>query len=790
MEQALAKNAACIHCGTFFTSSSSQRFCCAGCEFVFSLIQDKGLGRFYELRDANPPVCPAPVETSKSTFDYCDDPEFIRRSSPDGRHLNFYLEGLNCTACLWLLEKLPDFCPDAETARINMSSSTIEVARTPGGSFAKIAQTLNRYGYRPHPIIETHESKQFQVREKRGDLIRIGVAGAATGNIMILAVSIYAGATGNLANEFRWLSALLALPVLTYCAWPFYRSALFSLKTKHINLDVPIVAALLAGITMSAWSLLRSENNVYFDSLSMLVFLLLSSRLVLKSVQNKQLGATNLESEFLLATVERVPIFGAPTLVSSLKLEIGDVIRVAAGQIVPVDGIVISGSGLISAAVLTGESEPISISEGSKIEAGVESLSDSWLMKVERLSSQTRIAKIFRDTEKAAIEKSDFVRASDKAAQWFIGIVFLTAALVVGYFWTSNLHEGISRALALIIVTCPCVFGIAIPLSMSLAVRKAAAHGIIIKDSGTVERLWKINSLLFDKTGTLTTGQMSLLNLRYENGSDLEIAMGLEQGQKHPVARAIVASMRELGVTPRNFANVAELSTGGVIGELNGAFYSVKPLIPDNSNSGEVIRSSFGLFRDDEVLLSFDLGDQPRKEAVPMLQWARQNFSSVRLISGDRGGVVTKCADLLGFNTDECESEKTPEEKAVAVRKIGSGIAMIGDGANDAAALAAADVGIAVCGSLDVSLRAADVYLTKQTLTAIPRLFKIAELTRSAIYRNLVFSVSFNVVSGFLAVSGAMSPLWAAVLMPISSLTVLLSATWTGRKISEIEGLA
>jgi heavy metal translocating P-type ATPase len=790
MPQTLALQTPCQHCQLLFQSSPGQLFCCGGCEIVYGFIQGQGLGQFYDLRDANPPSRPAPVSPTQetSTYDYCDNQDFLKRSNSSGVRMRFYLEGMNCTACLWLLEKLPSLCSDAASAEVDMSTSTIEVERKPDGSFAKIAQALHRLGYRPRPIVETNEAAHFQAIEKRRDLIRIGVAGAATGNIMIFAVSIYAGSSGQWAADFRWLSAVLALPVLTFCAWPFYRSAVSALRTKHLNLDVPIVTALLTGTVVSCWSLFHAGQAIYFDSLSMLVFLLLSSRLLLKRVQTQYLGARLLENEFLLTTVEKILPSGATTQISSIELKIGDTIRVVACKTVPVDGRVISGHGFINSAVLTGESAPVKICEGMKIEAGVESLSDSWYMQVEQLGPQTRIAKIFRDTERAATQKSRFVHSSERAARWFISVVFVFAVGVVAFFWQTDLAEGVSRALALIIVTCPCVFGIAIPLSMSLAVRQAAAHGIIIKDSGTIERLWQTDTLVFDKTGTLTTGEMSVLNFSSTNPSELEIVLGLEQDQKHPVARALTAALQKMGVSPRHLNNILELESGGVTGNMGGFQYSVEPLkIARHGSQDELIPSSVGLFRGDSLLASFELGERIRKEAPPTLAWARTHFSTVRLISGDQAPVVQRCARLLGFRDGAFESGKTPEDKALAVRKLGSRVAMIGDGANDAAALATAAVGIAVCGSLDVSLRAADVYLTRQSLETIPTLFSIAALTRSAIYRNLLFSTSFNLLSGSLALMGLMTPLWAAVFMPLSSMTVLLSATWTGNRISKLE---
>lgn len=780
----------CLHCGTFFDGKSNESFCCSGCAFVFEHIQAKGLERYYTLRNANPPTCAIPAQTSNSNFDYFNDPEFTKKISPDGETIRFYLEGLNCTACLWLLEKLPDYCADAAFARVNMATSTISVRRSPAGSFSAIARTLDSFGYRPHALRTDESSAHLQRRERRRDFVRLGIAGAATGNIMILAVSLYAGAKGDLAVQFRELSALLALPVLTYCAWPFYRNVATSLKTRRLNIDVPIVAAIIAGVVSSAWSLRQHTDFVYFDSLSTLVFLLLASRMVLKGVQSQQMQSTNLEDELLLSSVERQLPDGCTETMSSLHLVAGDVILLKGEVVVPVDGIIEEGRGLVDTAVLTGESESHEVGVGHRIEAGSRNQVGEFKLRVVNPPRQTRLAQILRDTEAASREKSSFVHLSDRIAHWFIGIVFLVAFILIAAFWSSDIHEGVSRALALIIVTCPCVFGIAIPLSMSLAIRSAARKGIVIKDADVIERLWKSKILIFDKTGTLTTGEMSVLDIAFVDTAYLKVAMALEENILHPVARAISQKLKQMNIDSTTLENISPLDNGGVGGWQDGIRYELRPLqfspLPLDSGSS-FIRSKFGLFRDEMMVCTFELGDRARSEAKALLEWARARGLKTWLLSGDRKGVVERCAQELGFSQPFVHFEMTPERKAQFVRDLGETSVMIGDGANDAAALASAGVGIAVCGGLDISLRAADIYLTRPNLLALHDLFATAGLTRKAIYRNLLFSASFNAFSGFLAVSGFMTPLGAAVLMPLSSLTILLSAIWTGRKLDRRE---
>lgn len=772
----------CEHCHTSFTGAPTARFCCGGCEFVFNFISDNGFSQFYQIRDLNPPTCPIPAVINSSKFDYCDDPEFIKSTALDQNRMRFYLEGLNCTACIWLLEKLPSFCSDALWTRVNLSNSTIEVCKKPEGSFACIAQAINNLGYHPHALRDKDSIAEYQKRENRLELVRLGVAAAATGNIMIFSVSLYGGSDGALGENFKWLSALLALPVLTYCAWPFYKAAYSGLKTRNLNIDIPIVFALLAGIASSFWGLFTSRETLYFDSLSMLVFLLLGSRFALKSLQSRHFDATHLEDELLLSTVSKVdPSTNKMTPVSSLSLVKGDLISITPDSTIPVDGTVYSGEAILSTAVLTGETDSFTQSAGSFVEAGSFSQNGNWVLQVTNPPRETRLSQILRDTETAAKNKSHLVRLSDKVAHYFIALTLTMALAVFIYFLGSDPQEGLTRALALVIVTCPCVFGLAIPLSMNLALRSAAKKGIILKDSNAIEALWKIKNIFFDKTGTLSTGKMKVLSMSTaQDETLLPVVLGLQKQSPHPVAKAFRDHLSRLNVKESTVTDVHNLDRGGISGYFEEISYSVKPIVA--SSSGKSLNSKFGFFKNEQLVGSADLSDQPRPEAMSVLSELRSLGFETHLLSGDKAQVVKQCGEILDFKASNIFFEKTPLEKANILTAQPDSL-MIGDGANDAAALATAKVGIAMFGSLDVSLRAADVYLTRPNLSLILDLLAIAKKTKSAIFRNLLFSSSFNILSGTLAMSGLMSPLLAAVLMPLSSLVVLLSSLSTGKKL-------
>ena len=776
----------CAHCGLRFQPRTRvERFCCAGCEVVNGLVLSKGLGEYYRIFSEAPPSCPVPAQTSSESYEFCDDAELIQRASSDGLHLRFFIEALNCTACLWLLEKLPDLCDDCESARVNMNASTIEVKRVSGGSFASIARALDRLGHRPHLINGEDTAERLRASERRSDLIRIAVSGAATGNIMLLAVALYAGADQEFSPLFRFLSAALALPVLTYGAFPFYRSALAALKIGSLNIDVPIVGAILAGIAMSAWALASGSDSVYFDSLSTLVFLLLSSRFLLKSVQEKYLGASHLEDEILAGTVTRISPTGQRERVSTLALVPGDLVEITGSMTIPTDATVIWGEGSFQKAALTGETDENVITPGCSVEAGSRNLTGTWMIRVRNRAADSRIATVLRAAERAAKEKPALIALTDRVSRWFVGAVLVSAAILALIFLKIDAQEGISRALALLIVTCPCVFGMAVPLSMSLGIRAAARRGIVIKNANALEKLTAIQTLCFDKTGTLTSGEMRVLQARYSeaNSSELRAIRAIEENQTHPIALALSNWAKQNLARPEDISKATDirvLSRGGIEGRIDGVTYSLRPMGLTEDTSGADIRSRYSLFRGEDEVATFDIGDQLRPDAQATLDWVRASGYEARLLSGDRPSTVAHCAAVLNLESKCVMASASPEEKAKFIKDLGGSVAMIGDGANDAAALASASVGIAVRGSMEASLRAADIFLMRQNLEAIPEIFKIARVTRNAIVRNLIFSTVFNLASGTLAAIGWMTPLWAAVLMPLSSLTVLTSALATG----------
>lgn len=767
----------CTHCGSevpraFLSAARSDEptFCCLGCRTVYGLLTAGGLGQYYELRkQADDLTAVKPVTVSSETYRYLDDPEFRKRHASRGAsEMDFYLEGVHCAACLWLVEKLPVLMPGiVEHATLDIGRSVARVKLTANGAFAPVARRLEELGYKPHPIEFNEKAELLQRRENRRWLIRVGVAGACSGNVMLMAIPLYSGLDGELANSFRWLSLALFLPVLLYCAVPFYRSAAASIRSRTMSIDLPIVLAILLGTVASISHLISGSEHIYFDSLSALVFLLLASRFVLRRIQQNAFHYSHL-MQFLSPTfAKRIDeSSGAPVEVAVHTLKAGERIEVGPCEVIPADGVIRGGAGMVNCALLTGESQPQVVGLGDVVFSGTVNESAALQIEVTSTGEQTRLGQILRQIEEGAQKKANIVTAADQAAKWFLVIVLTAAATTL--LFAPSLSEGVSRALALVIVTCPCALALATPLAMSVALGRAARAGILVKGADVLEKISKAKNIALDKTGTLTMGDFEVLELSGSEELKKSIYC-LESKSRHPIARALVAflSSRVSQVLPA-ISEFKETVGVGVEGTVEGHHVALRSI-------REAHGTTVGIYRDNSLVGTARLGDRVRDESGRCVAALRRNGLQPFIVSGDNQGSVEEVAEQVGIPTSQTLSCADPESKQRFIQSHERSI-MVGDGANDALALSVAYVGVAVHGSMEVSLRAADVYLTRPGLTPVVSLVQLGHETMRTIYRNFSFSLLYNIVGGIAAASGHVTPLVAAVLMPLSALTVFGSS--------------
>lgn len=805
----------CAHCGLpvpqgLFDSTRKQNFCCSGCEAVYALLQGAGLGEYYSFRekigDKGQPVLER-GRTSLAEFDtatfrqlYCDT------LSTGEMKTEILVEGVHCAACVWLVEKLPRLEPAVVEARLDMARSSVTLVWNDAvAPLSRVAQTLSQMGYRPRPY-RGREAARMRRDELRSLLIRMGVAGAVAGNVMLMAFALYSGEVGleeagtmdpATTRFFETLSLVISLPAL-WAASLFFRGAWSAVRTRTPHMDLPIAIGILAGFGWGAFGVLSGSGEIYFDSITTLIFLLLVGRYLQR---RHQLAAAD-AAELLHAVVPGIATVLEGTTsrrASSAELSAGVLVQVESGEVVPVDGVVRQGHSALDKSLLSGEARPVSVTVGDVAEAGSLNLGSRLVILATEAGGQTRVARLMREVEKALSTRTKLVGQADRIAGVFTMVV-LGLALFVGIYWTSVAGAaGIEHALALLIVACPCALGMATPLALSAAVSQAARTKKLIFSPGALEELARPLDVVLDKTGTLTYGRLSVT--RFEGDRRLvPLVADLERGLAHPVAVALREFVEKEG------NGCGELSLIGPVREKTGS-----GLLAD-SNEGEIAigSSRFVLERakvsatlkeslergqgdnapvllslGGEVVALFWLGDKIREDAARSLVALSDAGHRLHLLSGDHPKTVESVGKALAAAAGRSElfssiaGGVTPEEKLRTIRGFqekGFRVAMVGDGVNDTGALAAAVVGIAVKGAAEASRMSADVYLSSSGVAELVALFEGAARTLRTIRRGIVFSLVYNAIGITSAALGLLSPLWAAVLMPISSLTVVTNA--------------
>jgi Cu2+-exporting ATPase len=768
-------------------------FCCDGCATVFSVLNEHGLTRYYALAREAGALTPATV--TGRAYSELDDPAFVARACaplPGGLlATDLYLEGVHCAACVWLVEKIPSLVPGAIEVRLDLPRSRARVIWDPRRvKLSQVAVALDRLGYPVHPYRGARAADARQ-RENRELLLKIGVAGAVAGNVMAIAFGLYGGFLHGIEPEylrlFRWTSLIVAAPSVFWCGSTFFRGALGALRARTLSMDVPIAIGLLAGYVQGAVNTLRATGEVYFDVVTTLVFLLLTGRYLLKRRQGAAVEAAELLSS-LAPSSARVLADGGEREVPLEALVPGMRVAVLAGETFPADGVVVGGRSNVDPSLLTGESRPVEVAVGDAVHAGTVNLSGRLEVAIESTGEDTRVGRLMRLVEESARRRAPIVQLADRIAGRFVTAVLALSAITLAIWWHVSAQLAFDHAIALLIVTCPCALGLATPLAISAAIGRAARAGFLVRGADVIEALSRGGRIILDKTGTLTTGELAVVVF---SGSEQVRALvaAAEAHSSHPVARALATS-RPPAMGP---VEVEETLGGGIVGRVgrhavvagSPAFLASRfPVWPLEITSRVKAFSAEGLTPivvavDGAVCGVFGLGDPLREDARGAIHALRALGYEPSILSGDHAGAVSAVARALDVSPDRAQGGVSPEGKVAAVieEKQRGAVVMVGDGVNDAAALAAATVGVAVHGGAEAAFAVADVFVTRPGLTRLVELVEGSRRTMRVVKRNLVFSLLYNVVAVVLAMTGLINPLVAAILMPLSSLTVIASSS-------------
>ena len=802
----LARDAAgktlCAHCNLpvptgLIDPSAEDQFCCAGCRAVFDTLQACGLEAYYLLRGEHDSA-PRAVELSTGSFASFDSQTFDElyvEHRPDGICcVDLALEGITCAACVWLVERLPRVIDGVIEARLCLREAIVRITWDPVQvKLPAIAGALARIGYKPHPA-RGESGREIHRRESRRRLIHLGVAGAIMGNTMLLGLALYAGNFGNMEGEyrtfFRWISAGLGLISLAWPGATFFRSAWSALRLRTTNLDVPIALALATGGVAGMVNVVLNRGEIYFDSLTVLVFLLLVGRFIQYRQQRRADDAVGLLFSLTPSSC-RVIREGQVIDTPVEALIRGDLIEVRPGELFPADGTVQSGRSTVNEALLTGESMPAPVEVGGDIHAGSQNVGSVLRVCVEKTGRETRVGKLMQLIERGVGEKPAVVQFADRVGGIFAIVVTLFATAVFAFWCRRSLSAAIDHSVALLIVTCPCVLGLATPLTLAMTIGRLARRDILVKSGAALERLARGGRLLLDKTGTLTEGRLRLIE--WAGDTQWQPLIGeIEKNSNHPVGRALYEAFgaRELDASSRLLiCDVLERGDGGISANFNDtsvqigsrSFLARKgialPLALCNTasemeqNGLTTVAFAIG----GKAIAVAGLGDRIREDSGTAVAALHEMGWRPQILSGDAPDVAWKVARQVGIRQPDALGGLSPEQKLSIVgnREPGRVTVMVGDGVNDAAALAAADIGIAVHGGAEASLAAADVYIARPGLESLVELVNASRRTMRIVHRNLVISLGYNLLAGALAAAGMMTPLLAAIIMPISSATVL-----------------
>lgn len=740
-------------------------YCCHGCELAAQIIQDAGLGRYYADREqaGNRPVAPPGAGWDRVE----------QRAAADGSvEADLRIDGLNCAACVWVTERVMERTPGVVAAHVSYASGRSTVRWDPDVvDLNGILGRVSNLGYRPRAL-------DVERAPDRDLMLRLGVAVFGMTNVMMVAVSVYLGWLQGMdplfQTLFQWTSLLLATPVALWSAAPFYRGAVNGLRMGVLHMDLPVSLGIGFAYVHGVVATLLHEDG-YFDSLTMLVTLLLVGRIVEQRGRRRAADAATA----LAAQAPRSARWeheGELVEVDPAELAVGDRIRVAGGEEIAADGVVVEGQGRVQMALLTGESEPVCVAVGDGVVTGGVLEDGNLLVEVRATADESVLARMAEGLRVAADRPVD-PGLADRLAPWFTGVTLAVAFLATaGWWWLVNRETALSVGIAVLVVACPCALSLARPLALSAGLGAAARRGLLFRSGDALLALNTVDTVVLDKTGTVTGGRPEVVEA---DDRILRIAAGIERASIHPVARAIVDAAVARGIALPLGMSLQETAGEGISGVVDGQRWSLR-----SAGAGEV-----GLWDAQSVLQgTIRLRDTVRADAARCVAQLQAAGLDVVLLTGDHEAVAHQIARETGIQTVLAGCR--PADKVAwieAAQRDGRTVLFVGDGLNDGPALAVADVGLAMGSGAASSVLVADAVVAHPALGPVVAGIRASHAADRAMRQNLHRSVAYNILAVFGAVLGLVNPLVAAILMPLSSALVVIGALSVERSVRRAE---
>lgn len=801
----------CFHCGlpcpeaksgtnrySVKISGEERAMCCPGCQAVAQAIVDNGLDDYYKYRTEQSVTADSLIPEELEQLQLYDNSKLQQQfvssstSQPEIKNASLILEGIVCAACVWLNEQHVSHLKGVKSFSINYSTQRARISWDDSQiKLSDILKSISSIGYRAHPF-DPGRQETIQKRERQRALIRLSVSGLGAMQVMMLAIALYAGDYSGIDADmklfFRWVSALIATPVVFYSAQTFFIGAWRDLKRKTLGMDAPVALAIGGAYVASCWATLTNSGQVYFDSVTMFTFFLLVGRFL-------ELRARQRSGEVADALVKLLPVMAAKitstgveqVLVNELQLE--DHVRVKPGETIPADGIIVEGQSSIDESLVTGESYPLHRIENDNVIGGTVNIESPLIIRITKLGEETVLAGIQRLLDRAQTEKPHIALIANKVASIFVGVILILAVTVGLVWWQIDSERAFWIVLSMLVVTCPCALSLATPAAMTAATGALTRLGMLVTRAHALETLAKVNTFVFDKTGTLTQGILALKETSIAGSLSevqcTQIAASLEQVSEHPVAKSFQHLGLELLTIERTKAEVG-LGIEAIIDNKRyriGKQSWVSSIVEKNLEYSEgkiqsdEIKSQIYLASESEWLAIFTLEDKLRDDAKEMIEHLNKLNINTILLSGDQDNVVCNTATALNIKTKY--SEQSPDNKLTVIKDLqqqGHVVAMVGDGVNDAPVLAAAQVSIAMGSGTQLAQASSDMVLLSENLNHLHESVVHARRTIAVVKQNLGWAVLYNLTALPLAALGFIAPWLAAIGMSASSLVVVLNA--------------
>lgn len=798
----------CYHCGQVVPAALQlsvliggvrRDMCCLGCQAVAQAIVDNGLEDYYRSRDHLPEsprqALPAVLE-QLALYDHAEfQKSFVHELAEGECEVSLLLEGITCAACIWLNEKYLAQQSGVLVVSINYATRRARVRWDSRRiKLSDILAAVAAIGYRAYPY-DAARNEEVAKKERREAIWRLWVAGFGMMQVMMYAIPVYLAGEGEMTPDveslMRWASLLLTLPVVFYSAAPFFRHAWRDLGLRRVGMDVPVALGIGAAFAASVWATLTQTGEVYFDSVAMFVFFLLGGRYLEMTARQKAVSVTEALAKLQPAFAWRLnpgEIEAQQMLVADLRLR--DVVLVRPGEIIPADGLVLTGESRANEALLTGESQPVMKSPGCRVTGGSVNNESPLTIAVEATGAGTRLSAIVALMERAAAEKPRLVEVADRVAGVFVWAVLLVSLLSACAWYFVDPARALWITVSILVVTCPCALSLATPIALTVAAGALARDGLLLTRGHAVETLARATHFVFDKTGTLTLGRLRLIDVlplgELARAPCLALAAALERASEHPVATAL--NLAAAGEESLPALAVKAVAGSGVEGEIAGRCYRIGKLsyvaalgaleLPALAqvwdDSGDTV---VALADATAVLALFRFGDELRPEAQALVADLRAARRQVILLTGDAPAVAERVAQALGIS--EVHAGVSPEGKHAfvsALQASGAVVAMLGDGVNDAPVLAQAQVSVAMGGGAQLARTQADFVLLSENLAHLRRGIRRARFALTVIHQNLWWSFAYNIVALPLAIGGFVTPWLAGIGMSASSLLVVLNS--------------